>query len=107
VQSSRRVRQAPRSPANTVREFKYAVERFTKLHGDLPVAQIRRPHVLRFREALQEMPLRRPGTLPAATLPELVELSKEHTSARKVSAETVNTLLGGVQTVCVWLATTG
>src|SRR5260370_21922115 len=48
-------------PANTLREFKYAVDRFTELHGDLRVALSNRPHVLRFREAVQEMPLRRSG----------------------------------------------
>ena len=90
-----------------MREFKYAVDRFTELHGDLPVAQIKRPHVLRFREALQEMPLRRSGKLLAATLPELVEWSKEHTSVQKVSAETVNKLLGGAQAVCVWARNNG
>jgi hypothetical protein len=94
-------------PANTLREFKYAVDRFTELHGDLPVAQIKRPYVLRFREALQEMPLRRSGKLLSATLPELVEWSKEHTSVQKVSAETVNKLLGGVQAVCVWARNNG
>jgi hypothetical protein len=94
-------------PANILREFNYAVDRFTELHGDLPVAQIKRPHVLRFREALQEMPLRRRGKLLAATLPELVEWSKEHASVQKVSAETVNKLLGGVQAVCVWARNNG
>jgi integrase len=94
-------------PANTLREFQYAVDRFTELHGDLPVAQIRRPHVLRFREALQEMPLRRSGKLLTATLLELVEWSKEHTGVPKVSAETVNKLLGGVQAVCVWARNNG
>jgi integrase len=94
-------------PANTLREFKYAIGRFTELHGDLSVAQIKRPHVLRFREALQEMPLRRSGKLLTATLPELVEWSKEHTGAQKVSAETVNKLLGGVQAVCVWARNNG
>jgi hypothetical protein len=93
--------------ANTLREFNYAVDRFTELHGDLPVAQIKRPHVLRFREALRAMPLRRRGKLLAATLPELVEWSKEHTSAQKVSAESVNKLLGGVQAVCVWARNNG
>jgi hypothetical protein len=94
-------------PANTLREFKYAVDRFAELHGDLLVAQIKRPHVLRFREALQEMPLRRSGKLLTATLPELVEWSKEHTSVQKVSAGTVNKLLGGVQAVCVWARNNG
>ncbi len=94
-------------PANTLREFKYAVDRFTELHRDLPVAQIKRPHVLQFREALQEMPLRRSGKLLRATLPELVEWSKELTSLPKVSAETVNKLLGSVQAVCLWARNTG
>ena len=96
-------------PANTLREFKYAVDRFTELHGDLPVAQIKRPHVLRFREALQEMPLWRSGKLRTATLPELVAWSKEfpHTTAQKVSAQTVNKLLGSVQAVCVWARNNG
>ena len=94
-------------PANTLREFNYAVDRFTELHRDLPVAQIKRPHVLQFREALQEMPLRRSGKLLRATLPELVEWSKEHASVEKVSAETVNKLLGGVQAVCLWARNNG
>ena len=69
--------------------------------------RVKRPHVLRFREALQEMPLRRSGKLLSATLPELVEWSKEHPSLQKVSAETVNKLLGGVQAVCVWARNNG
>src|SRR5215813_13077931 len=89
-------------PPNTLREFKYAVGRFTELYGDLPVVQIKRPHVLRFREALQEMPLWRSGKLRTSTLPELVAWSKEHPTVKKVSAQTVNKLLGDVQAVCVW-----
>jgi integrase len=94
-------------PANTLWRFKYAVDRFTELHGDLPVAQIKRPHVLRFREALQETPLRRTGKLRAATLPELVEWSKKHTSVKRISATTVNLMFGSVQTVCVWAQNNG
>jgi integrase len=93
--------------AHTVWRFKYALDRFTELHGDLPVARIKRPHVLRFREALKEMPLRRTGKLRAATLPELVEWSKEHTSVQRVSAETVNVMLGSVQAVSVWAQNNG
>jgi integrase len=92
---------------HTLWRFKYAVDRFAELHGDLRVAQIKRPHVLRFREALQEMPLRRTGKLRTATLPELVKWSKEHTSVQRLSAETVNVMLGAVQTVCVWAQNNG
>jgi hypothetical protein len=42
------------------------------------------------------------GKLRTATLPELVEWSKEHTSVQTVSAETVNVMLGSVQAVSVW-----
>ncbi len=42
------------------------------------------------------------GKLRTATLPELVEWSKEHTSLQTVSAETVNVMLGSVQAVSVW-----
>jgi integrase len=94
-------------PISTLWRFNYAVDRFKELHGDLPVAQIKRPHVLRFREALQEVPLRRTGKLRTATLPELVEWSKEHTSVQKVSAATVNLTLSSVQAVCVWAQNNG
>jgi integrase len=93
--------------AHTVWRFKYALDRFTELHGDLPVARIKRPHVLRFREALQEMPLRRTGKLRTATLPELVEWSKEHTCVQRVSAETVNVMPGSLQAVSVWAQNNG
>src|SRR5260370_31467004 len=53
------------------------------------------------------MPFRRSERLSTATLPELVEWSKEHTGAQKGSAETVNKLLGGVQAVCVWARNNG
>jgi integrase len=92
--------------AYTLWRFNYAVDRFKELH-DLPVAQIKRPHVLRFREALQEMPLRRTGKLRTATLPELVAWSKEHGSVQRLSAETVNVMLGSVQAVCVWAQNNG
>ncbi len=94
-------------PENTLREFKYSIDRFAELHGEIAVAQIVRRHVRQFREALQDMPLRRSGPLRAATLPELVEWSRQHTNAQKVSAETVNKLLGGVQAVCLWARDNG
>ncbi len=94
------------SPA-TLREFTYAVARFVELHGDMPVSKITRKSVREFREALQQMPIRRSGSLQRATLPELVEWSRRHTEARKVSAATVNKLLGGVQAVTVWARDNG
>jgi hypothetical protein len=97
-----------RSPSpTTLREFTYAIDRFIELHGDMPVEKIARKHVREFREALQELPVRRSGKLQRAKLPELVEWSKQHPGARRVSAATVNKLLGGVQAVVVWARDNG
>src|SRR5262249_12937212 len=71
-----------RRPENTLREFQYAVDRFTELHGDMPVAKITRKHVREFREALQAMPVRRSGTLRKASLPALRDWSKAHPEAK-------------------------
>jgi integrase len=97
-----------RNPSRTtLREFIYAIDRFVELHGDMPVAKITRRHVLQFREALQDLPVRRSGKLRSATLPELVEWSKEHPRAPRVSNATVNKLLGGVQAVSLWARDNG
>jgi integrase len=97
-----------RNPSRaTLREFTYAIDRFVELHGDIPVAKITRRHVLQFREALQDLPVRRSGKLRSATLPELVEWSKQHPRAPRVSNATVNKLLGGVQAVALWARDNG
>jgi integrase len=90
-----------------LREFTYAIKRFTELHGDMPVQAITRKTVREFREALQQLPLRRVGSLRRATLPELVEWSRKHPDAPKISPATVNKLLGGVQAVAVWARDNG
>ena len=91
----------------TVSEFEHAVRRFIELHGDLRLTEIKRSHVREFREALQLMPVRRSGRLKTATLPELVEFSRRHPDLPKISAGTVNKLLGGVQAVTIWARTNG
>jgi integrase len=73
----------------------------------MPVQAINRKTVREFREALQQMPLRRVGSLRRATLPELVEWSREHPEAPKVSSATVNKLLGATQAVAVWARNNG
>jgi integrase len=96
-----------RRPENTLREFQYAVDRFTELHGDMPVAKITRKHVREFREALQAMPVRRSGDLRNATLPALRDWSQTHPEAKSVSPATVNKVLGGVQAIAVWARDNG
>jgi len=95
-------KKAKQPTPTTGNEFDHAVRRFTELHGDLPVADVTRRHVREFREALQAIPVRRAGALLKANLPQLVEWATKHPEAEKVSAATVNKLLGGVQAVAVW-----
>jgi hypothetical protein len=95
-------KRAASRPKNTLREFGYAIGRFCELHGDVEISRITRRHVLQFREALQQMPLRRSGNLRTATLPELVHWSKEHPGVAKASAQTVNKLLTAVGSVSQW-----
>lgn len=92
---------------NTLREYENAIGRFLELHGDLPVAKITRRHVREFREALQEVPLKRTGALRKAPLPELQKWGKEHSADPKLSSGTINKLLGGCQAVAVWARDNG
>jgi integrase len=89
-------------PELGVQEYARAVEMFIQLHGDLPVADIKRRHALEFREALQLVPRHRTGPLLKAPLPELAEWGRKHPAAQKVSAPTVNKQLGAVQAIAGW-----
>src|SRR5262245_57930227 len=93
--------------AGTVAEYARAIELFTKLHGDLPVAAITRDHARTFREALQDMPPRRPGALATATLPELVEWRRAHPDAPRITSSSVNKQFGGLQAIVNWARETG
>jgi hypothetical protein len=92
-----------RTPSRGVlAEYERAIRLFRELHGDLPVAQIKRTHARSFREALQDMPRHRAARLLYAPLPELAEWGRKHPEAPKITAATVNKLLGGVQTIALW-----
>jgi integrase len=92
-----------RSPSRGVlAEYERAIRLFRELHGDLPVAQIKRTHARSFREALQDLPRHRAAKLLHAPLPELAEWGRRHPEAPKITAATVNKLLGGVQTIALW-----
>ena len=92
-----------RSPSRGVlAEYERAIRLFAELHGDLPVAQIKRTHARTFREALQDLPRHRSCWLRHTPLPELAEWGREHPGAPELGTPTVNKLLGGVQTVCLW-----
>jgi hypothetical protein len=75
---------------------------FIELHGDLPVASIKRRHAREFRDALQDVPRHRTGDLLKATLPGLAEWGRAHPDAPRLSKGTINKLIGGVQAVAVW-----
>src|ERR1035437_4569386 len=66
--------QKERSPSKGVLdEYDRAVRLFVELHGDLPVAQIKRTHARTLREALQDLPRHRAAKLLHMPLPELAE----------------------------------
>ena len=94
-------------PPDTVHEYKRAVEMFIQLHGDLPVAAIKKSHARLYREALQEVPQRRTKDLRNASLPELSAWGRKHPDASKVSPGTVNKQLGAVQAIAGWAYANG
>jgi integrase len=89
-------------PPRTVQEFRRSVEMFIGMHGDLPVAHIKRAHVREFREALQDVPRLRKGPLLKAPLPELRAWGRAHPEAKKISEATINKQLSAVQAILVW-----
>jgi hypothetical protein len=96
-------RQKERSPSHGVlAEYERAIRLFGELHGDIRIAQIKRSHARLFRETLQDVPRHRSVKLLHAPLPELAEWGRKHPGAQKISAPTVNKLLGGVQTIGLW-----
>ena len=95
-------KKAKRRSHTVLREFEYGIGRFVELHGDLPLTAISRKRVREFREALQQIPKRRRGELIAASLPQLLEWSRAHPEAPKISSATINKLLGAVQAVTIW-----
>lgn len=96
------------SPTQTTdREFDYAIRRFTELHGDLRVEDIRKSHVRAYREALQAIPVSRSGALKTATLPALLEWSSNNPDAPRYKTNSINKLLGGVQAVVLWADANG
>lgn len=94
-------KERPRSKG-TLAEFQRAIRLFAELHGDLPIVQIKRSHARRFREELQDLPRHCSGELLRLPLPALAEWGRAHPEAQKISAHTVNKLLGGVQTIALW-----
>jgi integrase len=94
-------------PTSTVAEYQRALRLFTELHGDVPVADIRRQHALQFRQALQEAPRTGLKELARLTLPQLVEWNKAHPQRSTLTLASVNKSLGAVQTLARWAYNNG
>jgi integrase len=94
-------------PLSTRMEFSRGIERFIELHGDLDVGQINRRHVREFRDAAQLVPKLRAGKLRTATLPELVQWSREHPGIVRIGAATINKWLTCLQGVLNWARKNG
>jgi integrase len=89
-------------PKRTVDEFSRSVDMFIQLHGNMPVAAIKKAHVLEYRKALQDVPRLRKGDLLRATLPVQAAWGREHPEEPRITAATINKQLGGVQSICIW-----
>jgi integrase len=89
-------------PKRTVDEFTHSVDMFTQLHGNMPVAAIKKAHALEYRRALQDVPRHRTGDLLRATLPGQAAWGREHPEAPRITAATINKQLSGMQAICVW-----
>jgi hypothetical protein len=95
--------QKERAPSpGVLAEYERATRLFSELHGELPIAQIKRSHARSFREALQDMPRHRSGPQLHMSLPELAEWGRKHSEVQKIATPTLNKLLGGVQTIALW-----
>jgi hypothetical protein len=94
-------------PTGSISEYRRAVELFIQLHGDLTVAAIKKSHARQYREALQDVPRKRTGSLLKASLPELIEWSRKHPDAAKVTQSTVNKQVGALQTIAEWAYANG
>lgn len=88
--------------SSTAVGYEHALDRWEQLHGDIPVADIRKAHALQFRQALQEVPRGRSKALAKLTLPELVEWRREHPSVPSLTIGSVNKLMAGVQALAKW-----
>jgi integrase len=89
-------------PEGTLREYGRAIDLFIQLHGNLPIVEMKRSHARTFREALQLVPRSRKGQLLRASLPELSDYGRAHSTVQKVAPGTVNKQLGAVQAVAGW-----
>jgi integrase len=82
--------------------YEHALDLWEQLHGDIPVADIRKAHALRFREALQEVPRGRSKEIAKLSLPQLVEWRKSHPESPALTVASVNKLLAAVQALAKW-----
>ncbi|MGY4366114.1 integrase [Bradyrhizobium sp. LB1.3] len=94
-------------PKRTVDEFSRSVDMFIQVHGNMPVAAIRKKQALDYRRALQDVPRLRQGPLLGAPLPAQAEWGREHPEEPKITAATINKQLGAVQSICVWAKENG
>jgi site-specific recombinase XerD len=94
-------------PTGTVHEYRRAVEMFIQLHGDLPVAAIKKSHARVYREALQDVPQRRTGELLKASLPELSAWGRKHPDDPKVAPSTIKKQLGAMGAISEWAFANG
>ena len=90
---------AERKPRpRTEQEWTTAVRRWKDLHGDTPVADIKKPMVAAFKDELLKAPARPPHAIRALPLPKMVKAAAAK-DLRRVSATAVNKTLAAIRSI--------
>jgi integrase len=88
--------------SSTALGYEDALDLWEQLHGDIPVADVRKAHALQFRQALREVPRGRSKELAKLTLPHLVEWKQSHPDVPALTVGSVNKLVAAVQALANW-----
>lgn len=87
-----------------------SIERFTELHGDMPVERITKAHVRDFKDAMLKVPviIRLAHKYRTYTVPQLLELGEQQPELPRLSPKTVNDKhMSAIGAVLNWAAVNG
>jgi integrase len=93
-------------PAQTERDWRLVVRRFTELHGDLSVDTISKAHVREFKDALLQIPKVLPRRIQKLSVPKILAATKGMNQPR-LSAGAVTKQLKALQSLLSWSVANG
>ena len=83
------------------------IRRFIECHGDLPIEDITRRQVAKFKECLLQLPARPKKAIRELPLLEIIKLHESDTKVQRLTARTVRRDIGLLQTMCEWAVSNG